>query len=198
MLLKPEEIREIVRQVPKRLAITPGYVPSAVFMIFFDRDNHTHLVYIRRTKQMRIHSGHMAFPGGKIDASDETSYATAVRETQEEIGVDVKEYSYLGDMGFFETLTSSYDAAAHLTWTGEQPKYEVNNKEVSEVVEIPLQALLQQFRRDLDFQNHEEVMYLNFHYTPEDASATANLWGLTARITHHFLQGLANSLQTRG
>lgn len=195
MLLKPEEINKIIELVPKRQEIRPGFVPSAVLMIFFDKGNQTHLVYIRRTKGMNLHSGQMAFPGGKIDPEDETSYTTAVREAFEEIGVDVRQYTYLGEMGFFETLISGYDAAVHLAWCPKPQKYNINHDEVAAVVEIPIATLLEQFQPDLDVDNPQEIMYLNFRYQPRINSEVVNLWGLTARITHHFMQGLSEFLR---
>ncbi|MFQ5752134.1 MAG: NUDIX hydrolase [bacterium] len=197
MLLRPEDIIECLKIVPKRKEHLRGHVPSAILMIFFNKENKTHLVYIRRTQDMTLHSGQMAFPGGKIDSDDATSYAAAVRETNEEIGVSEKEYRYLGDMGFFHTFTTRYDAAAHLVWSSKRPKYKTNKIEVAEVIEIPLTVLLQQFRPDVDFNNAQELWYLNFKYKPPNSSKTANLWGLTARITHHFMQGLATFLQNR-
>ena len=195
MLLSKKEISQILKLVPKREEMIAGYIPSAILMLFFNRDEQTNLVYIRRTKGMRIHSGHMAFPGGKVDAVDESSYATAVRETYEEIGVDERQYTHLGDMGLFETLTSAYDAVAHLACCHKPPVYKKNDNEVQEIIEIPLEILFEQFRPDLDYQNRDELMYLNFRYQPPSSTKAANRWGLTARITHHFLQGLAQHIK---
>lgn len=195
MLLKPEVIRAIIGMVPKRQEVRPGYVPSAILMLFFVRAGQTYLVYIRRTKGLSLHSGQMAFPGGKVDPEDETSYTTAVRETYEEIGVAENQYGYLGDMGLFETLTSRYDAVAHLAWCPQPPRYKMNTFEVAEIVEIPVAILKQQFRPTLDFNNYQELKYLNFRFQPRHSSEVANLWGLTARITHHFLQGLSAYLR---
>ena len=191
MQLSPEIIEEIVRSVPRRAHVIPGYVPSAVMMLFFNRGPETYLVYIRRTKGMNLHSGQMAFPGGKIEPN-ESSYAAAVRETLEEIGVPESEYRHLGDMGYFETLTSRYDAVAHLAWCPNPPTYQPSAREVAAVVEIPISVLRAQFRPDLDFSNYDELIYLNFRYRPEGHSEVT-LWGLTARITHHFLSGLTRS-----
>lgn len=191
MILNSDMIKKIIASVPKRKKALPGYRESAILMLFFVRGKETYLVTIRRTKGMTLHSGQMAFPGGKIDPQDKSSYEAAIRETYEEIGVARNQYIHLGDMGFFETLTSNYDAAAHLAWCPEQPAYKINHFEVDEIIEIPVSELRKQFRPDLDFNNGEEVLYLNFHFTPKN-SQIAHLWGLTARITHHFLQGLSD------
>ena len=194
MQLHPRIIKQVVTQVPKRKEAKRGYVSSAVLMLFFNRGDETYLVYIRRTKGMKLHSGHMAFPGGKIDPEDTSSFVTAARETFEEIGVKTDSYDYLGEMGFFETLTSNYDAAAHVAWSPREPVYSINPVEVAEIVEFPLRELQRQFQTDLDLSHDTDIYYLNFHYQP-DHQETANLWGLTARITHHFLSGLNRCLQ---
>ena len=195
MLLQKEEIQQIVQHVPKRQDIVPAYTPSAILMLFFNRDRETHLVYIRRTKGAPVHSGSMAFPGGKIDPHDDSNFAAAARETSEEIGVDQTAYEHLGEMGFFETFTSKFDAAAHVAWCMAPPSYVCNTFEVAEIIEIPISELYKQFRLDLNFDDPNEVMYLGFHFQPSHSEAV-NIWGLTARITHHFLQGLADFMSS--
>lgn len=194
MLLQPEQVKHIIDSLPKRQHILPNYRPAAVMLIFLNKNERTQLVYTRRTTKMKVHSGNMAFPGGKIDKTDASSYATAVRETYEEIGIGESQYEYLGDLGFFETLTSRYDAAAHLSWSPEPLHYKINRDEVAEVVEIPVGVLLEQLRPDLDFNDVEHVRYLNFRYHAPDSQTETVLWGLTARITHHFLSGLLDHL----
>ncbi len=185
-----ESEKEAIRKVAKRNEPIKGYIPAAVLLLFFEKEKQSHLVYIRRTQGMNIHSGHMAFPGGKIDPGDDSSFATATREACEEIGVDGDQYTYLGEMGFFDTLISSHDAAAHFAWCPAQPKYKINDFEVAEIVEIPLDVLFEQFQPDLDLADFERMKYLNFRYSRPGCAEVFNLWGLTARITHHFLQGV--------
>ncbi len=190
MLLKPDEIKEIIKIVPKRLKSIDGHIPSAVLMLFFNKENKTNLVYIRRTPDMKMHSGQIAFPGGKIDSNDISSYAAAVRETYEEIGIEEKQISFLGEMGFFHTYTTRYDAAAHIVWSPKPPAYKINEGEVAEVIEIPVQTLMRQFNPDLKFRNIQDMLDLKFQYQPKNFPETVIVWGLTARITHHFIQGL--------
>ena len=195
MILKPEQIKQVIGDVRKRKEPIKGYIPAAVLLLFFEKEHQSHLVYIRRTHGMNIHSGHMAFPGGKIDPEDDSSFATATREASEEVGVGENQYTYLGEMGFFDTLISSHDAAAHLAWCPTQPKYKINDFEVAEIVEIPLETLYEQFQSNLDLADFERMKYLNFQYSRPSSSEVCNLWGLTARITHHFLAGVFDYLR---
>ena len=190
MVLLKSEIEKIVDNVSKRQEARSGFIPSAVMMLFYEKNGETHVATIRRTEGATLHSGNMAFPGGKIDPGDDSSRAAAVRETFEEVGVSPESYEYIGEMGFFETLTSQHDAAAHVAWAPQPPRFKKNDFEVAEIIEIPVQILYEQFRPDLNWDNQREVMYLNFQYQPNDSGEVVNLWGLTARVTHHFLQGL--------
>lgn len=194
MLLHPKQIKNVIELVPKRKDLVAGYTPSAVLVLFLNNNNQTHIIYIRRTHGLSLHSGQMAFPGGKTNPNDASSYAAAVRETYEEIGVSEEQYTYLGEMGLFHTLTSRYDAAVHVAWSPKPNEYTINHSEVAEVVEIPVESLLAQFQPDLNFENKQEVMYLNFRYQPRNSSEAITLWGLTARITHSFLKGLSECL----
>ncbi len=191
MLISKKEIVKIVQSVPKRTIALSDYVPSAILMLFFERDGQTFLVYIRRTKGETLHSGHMAFPGGKIEPGGESSCAAAIREAYEEIDVAGDSYEYIGDMGYFETLDSKFDAAAHVGWCPKPPVYKQNDFEVAEVVEIPAKVLHSQFRPDVNLDNRQDVISLSFKYESLNSNVVY-LWGLTARITHHFFTGWQN------
>lgn len=174
-----------------------GYIPSAILMLFFNRGDQTRLVYIRKTSGPHQHGGQMAFPGGKIEPPDKSSRDAAIRETYEEIGVPASAYEYVGELGHFETFTSRYDAAAHAAWAPGPPTYRRDPFEVQRIIEIPLGVLYAQFRPDINQDDYQEMMWLNFKYRPDGKDEVINLWGLTARITHHFVQGLHEHLARR-
>jgi len=75
---------------------------SAVLVLFADGPDGPDLLFIRRSKDLRLHAGQTAFPGGVIDATDEGPVAAALRESAEEAGVNP------GDVDVVATLPELY------------------------------------------------------------------------------------------
>ncbi len=127
---------------------------SAVAIILQVRDGELHILMIKRAeREGDPWSGHMAFPGGRMDPGDAHGYAVALRETREEIGLDLQRQAHcigrLSDINArprrpgFGMAVSPFvfrmDGAAH---------FRLNNHEVAEVVWVPLEFLLDDSNRD--------------------------------------------------
>ncbi len=188
MLLSKESIATAVAGMGRRRIPRAGHVASAVLMLFFDREDNTHLVFIRKTKGPVLHSGQMAFPGGRIESRDVDGKQTAMRETFEEIGVAPGSYDIIADMGFFETVTTRHDADVFLAWTNSHPVYRRDTFEVNRIVEIPVASLFEQFNPAFDLNDERTFMTLAFKYQSEISSEVYRIWGLTARIVHQFMK----------
>ena len=76
--------------------VSPDSKPAAVLIGLVERDGETQVILTKRTKGLNTHSGQVAFPGGKIDASDASPEAAALREAWEEIGLDQDEVEVVG------------------------------------------------------------------------------------------------------
>lgn len=191
MKLNKTKVRKMIARVPRRVEPKTGFTQAAVLLLFFNRENQTHLIFIERTKGNTPHGGQIAFPGGKIEPNDASHQAAAFRETQEEIGVPAHLLDDVGNIGFYETEVSRYDACAHIAWAETQPVYSLNSYEVARIFEIPVASLYHQFIPDLDVSPS-----LNLVFNVQSGNVSLNIWGLTARITHHFLIGLHHSLKS--
>src|SRR3989440_3997822 len=69
---------------------------AAVLIGLFEQEEELYLAFIRRATTLRSHSGEIAFPGGSVDLTDASPVETALREAQEEIGLDPSRVEVLG------------------------------------------------------------------------------------------------------
>lgn len=196
MLLEPLHLSKLLENFRGRLVSNRRMQAAAVMMILFDSPlpnpaaNKTHVLLIERAKDKSRHSGQIAFPGGKVEADDPSPLEAALRETREEIGVDLEQLELLGSMGFFRTLTSGFDAAVHLAWAPTPLNWTPRQQEVAAVFEVPLADLHAQFNPQLRLQRRTDLMNLHFHWKVPSANQEICVWGLTARVLHCFFQML--------
>ena len=78
-----------------------GHKPAAVLIPIQERQDDDYLVLTKRADHLRTHKGQIAFPGGRVDAADADVIGTALREAQEEIGVDPACVKILGRLDEF-------------------------------------------------------------------------------------------------
>ncbi len=145
------------------------------------------LVYIRRTtKAEDRHSGQVAFPGGGADPMDSGPVETALREAQEEIGVDPGEVQILGRLHDFVTITG-YQVTPVVGLIPYPYHFKADANEVSRVFTIPLPWLADRRNR------RNELRYLPSPYEPlpviyYQVYDGELLWGASARFTVRLLE----------
>ena len=189
MLIPLSEIVRAISAAPWRQRSHPRCVPAAVLLPLVNRDQGAHVLIIERARDQSPHSGQMAFPGGKLEAADRSTAEAALREAGEEINLRPEQVQVLGSMGYFRTMTSRFDAAVTL---GSLPP-ELNlrrSREVANIFEIPLASLLMDFDPSLKTCTRGGLLNLHFHVQPREVNRTICIWGLTARILHHFFLAL--------
>lgn len=189
MLFHPDEISSALAKAGWRRAPHHRCVEAAILMPLFNLDEQTHVLIIEKAQDQSRHAGQMAFPGGKCEQEDPSSIDAALREAQEEINLPVESVRVLGDMGYFRTLTSRFDAGVVVGWLPELPPL-APNREVVNIFQIPLAALLMDFDPSVKTRTRSGLLNLHFHVKPSETSRTICIWGLTARILHHFFMAL--------
>ena len=160
--------------------------PAAVLIPVVEGGDSLSVILTKRTEKLASHSGQVAFPGGKIDRDDGGPVEAALREANEEIGLDAGRVDVLGVMP--EYLTGSgYRISPVVALVEENPQLVANHDEVEYIFEVPLGFLL-------DTANHRvgsRVFQGRRRHYLEMPYGEHYIWGVTAGIIKHFQQRLA-------
>jgi 8-oxo-dGTP pyrophosphatase MutT (NUDIX family) len=142
-----------------------------------------HIVLTRRTAALRRHSGQISLPGGRYDLEDGSLLRTALRETEEELGVAPADLTVWGRLEPQHIVASHYALAPFVAYTPRRPEFRPAPAEVAEVIDLPLTHLL-------DPATLEEELW-DFQGTSRRVSfyrlAEHKIWGATARILHQIV-----------
>lgn len=126
---------------PSAPSDTGGARPAAVLIPLHFHDGEWHVILNVRSQFVGLHQGEIAFPGGKYEPSDPDMLTCALREAHEEMGIAPEDVDVLGPLQPVLTRTD------YLVWptVGIIPhpyRFEVDENEVAEIIEIPLDHLL--------------------------------------------------------
>ncbi len=151
--------------------------PAAVLALLYPFENHIHTVFIRRKIYDGVHSGQIAFPGGKKEAGDQNLWQTALREASEELNIPSKEVKFLRRLTNIAVPVSAYMITPFLGYITHRPEFKPQINEVEEIIEFPFIRLLKQpwkIKKKEFNGNYWPVYYLevNGHH----------IWGATAMV----------------
>lgn len=139
-----------------------------------------YVVLTQRTTEMRRHSGQISLPGGRYDLEDGSLLRTALRETEEELGVNPADVTVWGRLEPELIVASHYALAPFVAYTPRRPHFQPAPAEVAQVIDLPLALLLDPAVRqeeDWEFQGRTRRVCF-YHY------AGYKIWGATARVLH--------------
>ncbi len=115
---------------------------AAVLVPIFGHGGAPHLLFTVRSADLSSHRGEIAFPGGSRDPDDRSAEHTALRETEEELGVSRERVEILGPLPRVTAGGSGFLITPFVGWLGEgRPQLTPNPGEVAEVFDAPLSAL---------------------------------------------------------
>jgi 8-oxo-dGTP pyrophosphatase MutT (NUDIX family) len=135
------------------------------------------VILTKRASHLKHHPGQIAFPGGKVDASDADPTAAALREAQEEIGLDPAGVTVLADLPSHETVTG-YTITPILARIEDDFTAIPEPGEVAEVFRVPLPLLLDPARYRIERRRWRGV-WRRYYVVPFGPYYT---WGATARM----------------
>jgi 8-oxo-dGTP pyrophosphatase MutT (NUDIX family) len=163
-------------------------VEAAVLIGLVLRDEVTVLL-TQRTAHLSSHSGQIAFPGGKVDATDVNVTTAALREAQEEIGLEAQYIEVLGSLPTY-TTGSAYIVTPVVALVHPGFSLTPNPGEVADVFEVPLHFLMDPAnhrRHRVEWQGAQRE-WLSMPYT--DAADERFIWGATAGMLRNLYRFL--------
>lgn len=201
--MDPEKIIEKIKAHDPAVLGSKDFSKYAILLPLLERDGEIHIVFEVRAHTLRRQPGEICFPGGRIDAGDETPKAAALRETREELGIFEEEISGVFPLDYmvspFGMIIYAFAGFIHT-----DANFEPNPAEVDSLFSVPLSFFL---------ETSPEIYHINFDIQPEesfpydlivggqDYSWRARqmeeyfylyedkvIWGLTARILAHFIE----------
>jgi 8-oxo-dGTP pyrophosphatase MutT (NUDIX family) len=115
---------------------------SSVLILLYPNSNETYIPFIQRPVYSGVHSGQIGLPGGKMEPEDASLTQTALREAQEEIGIDPQTVNLLGELSDVYIPPSNFLVKVIIGYSTQKPDFLRDEKEVEEIVEINLKELL--------------------------------------------------------
>jgi 8-oxo-dGTP pyrophosphatase MutT (NUDIX family) len=168
---------------------------SAVLAPLYEDDGELHVILTRRTWDLRSHQGEVSFPGGRHDDDDADLWATALRETREEIALDTGRVECLGELDHLATVTSRSFIVPYVgALPPGRPATTASPAEVSAVLHVPVAELLDPavFREERwTFPWAEDRPIFFFELVGD------TVWGATGAMLRQLL-GLVTGTLTRG
>ena len=178
-LLHKKELLSLLRPAllhrPYLPADAASATPAAVLVIIHYHDDIPHVCLTKRSSRLKSHKGEISFPGGRYVKSDSTLLATALRETEEEIGIAFRPEQVDGSLRAVRTMTSNHFIVPFLTIQDMLPKYMTATSEVEAVIDVPLIETLESIEPDSE---HYKLTRDAYKFTYDNNM----IWGATARI----------------
>ena len=168
-----------------------GLVPASVLVPIVIREAGPTMLLTERTAHLNDHAGQVSFPGGSAEPDDADVVATALRETEEEIGLDRRHVEVLGRLPDYPTVTG-FVVAPIVALVLPPFALRLDAFEVAEAFEVPLGFLL-------DPANHERreiVMDGSVRHFLAMPYGTHFVWGATAAMIRNFYVFLAAQRRT--
>jgi 8-oxo-dGTP pyrophosphatase MutT (NUDIX family) len=184
-------LEELLAARRKRHIDEPERVRAAVLVPLYRERGQYHIVFIKRTDNVKTHKGQISFPGGRMEKRDKTLLDTALREAFEEIGLHPQEAKILGELDDEVTTTSNYIVTPFVALIPWPYRLVMNRHEVADIIRAPVAALLDKANIKTALETLEGGTVLDSYDYYYDGRV---IWGATARILHKFLDIITGAL----
>ena len=196
----------------QRLAMPPAWAPeklgdgglfdghqrtsASVLVPLVQREHGVTVLLTQRTSHLRDHAGQISFPGGRAEVSDADAIDTALRETEEEVGLSRRHVEVIGALPLYRTVTN-YDVTPIVALVRPPFDLAIDAHEVAEAFEVPLEFLMtpaHHHRHVFEFEGGRRE-FLSIPWPRPDADRQGKgdyfIWGATAAILRNFYRLLS-------
>jgi 8-oxo-dGTP pyrophosphatase MutT (NUDIX family) len=153
-----------------------------VLVPIFEADGQVHVLFTKRSDTVEHHKGQVSFPGGGKDPEDADLLVTALRETEEEIGLNASDVHVLGALDDYVTI-SRFIVSPYVGLIPHPYEFTVSDFEIDELFTVPVSTLL-------DEGNFHMVMEVRHGHPRPQYFFRADpyvIWGITGRILYQLL-----------
>ena len=184
--------RALAKRVVERADGT-GLMPSAVMVLLYPKGGEYCILLNKRSDRVEHHKGEISFPGGARDPEDRDSLETALRETEEEMGINRDDITVIGEMD--EVVTRSNFLMNVFTGTIKYPyPFKPSAIEIAEVLEFPVSALIDPANRRTETRWDDGHPATSYSYVHQEHV----VFGATARILQSCIDFLDDRLEREG
>ncbi len=189
----PEDPLDVVIPPPRwpvalQRKLTSDLLAAAVLIPIITREASLSVLLTERSPDLKHHAGQISFPGGRMDAADRDIRATALRETQEEVGIDPANVEIIGYLDPNPTVTG-YAVTPVVALVDLQQELVIDPLEVKSAFEVPLPFLLDEDNQQSAEREFEGVMVpiAEFNF------GQYRIWGATASMLIQFRMFLVDN-----
>lgn len=155
---------------------------SAVLIFFYPVDGKPHIAMMKRAADNTVHSQQISFPGGKSEEYDKSLTHTALREANEELGIDINKVYVIGNLSKLYIPPSNFDVYPIVGYSETKPEF-VTNAEVDKLLEVDFSELLNPENKKIKTIIHKG----NKFDVPCFYIQNQIIWGATAMILAELL-----------
>lgn len=171
----------------QRVGLTDsGLTRAGVLVPIFEKNGHPHFLLTRRTQDVEHHKGQISFPGGTVDSTDRDIVATALRETEEEIGLAPDQVEIVGVFDDI-TIPTGFVVTPVVGYISSTRTLKLSATEVESIVEVPFSFFLEPKNKEVVKMMRGGEMRDVYSFT----FGEYQIWGATAFIIDSLLKELA-------
>jgi 8-oxo-dGTP pyrophosphatase MutT (NUDIX family) len=158
---------------------------SAVLILLYEHEADVKVILTLRKEYEGVHSNQVSFPGGRHELSDSDLMYTALREANEEVGIIPDNVHVISKLTDLYIPPSNFLVSPYLAYSSVRPNFKINQREVEEVMEVPLTAFLKHENQVKNYTIRNRGMEMQVPAYIIDGKV---IWGATAMMLSELME----------